>query len=157
MSLGKNKIKLSTKQQIIIEANLLFLKKGFEQTTFADIAKAVGISQPSIYAHFTNKMDLLKGVCLFAAEAGRAYIDSCVPVNERAKIRLKAYLEANLDFFYHQRVQAHSLLALFYFSASSPEILKLFLEIQSQTIVRIENILIQCKYENTYKIKNPFI
>ena len=35
-----------------------FAEKGYDATTLADIAGEIGIKKPSIYAHYTSKMDL---------------------------------------------------------------------------------------------------
>ncbi|SFK22348.1 transcriptional regulator, TetR family [Halobacillus dabanensis] len=44
-----------TKERIMEESLNLFAKYGYENTTLANIAKAVGIKKPSIYNHFNNK------------------------------------------------------------------------------------------------------
>ncbi|TYC47638.1 TetR/AcrR family transcriptional regulator [Leuconostoc litchii] len=46
------------RQQIIDAATIIFLSKGFEQTTTRDIAKSVDISQPALYHHFGDKQTL---------------------------------------------------------------------------------------------------
>ena len=52
----------STKEEIIIEADQLFYKRGFENTSFADVAKRVKISRGNFYHHFKSKDDILKAV-----------------------------------------------------------------------------------------------
>ncbi|RWZ58194.1 TetR/AcrR family transcriptional regulator [Halobacillus fulvus] len=44
-----------TKQQVLEEALNLFAHHGYENTSLAHIAKAVGIKKPSLYNHFSNK------------------------------------------------------------------------------------------------------
>ena len=44
--------KPSTRQDIVEKADLLFYQHGFENTSFADIADAVGISRGNFYYHF---------------------------------------------------------------------------------------------------------
>ena len=146
--------KLSSKQLIIDVATKLFFSQGFEETTFSDVSKKVGISQPALYAHFRNKMDILKHGSLHAAIQGRAYIDSRLNPNDRAPLRLKSYLQANLDFFWNEKEFAHSIIALYYFASSSPELLELFLKIQDAAVERIETLLIQGKHEGAYAFKN---
>lgn len=54
----------ATRQRIVDAAAVLFLTKGYSGTTTRDIAAAVGIRQPSLYAHFALKSDLLLEVLL---------------------------------------------------------------------------------------------
>ncbi|NIC06574.1 TetR/AcrR family transcriptional regulator [Billgrantia bachuensis] len=52
----------STREQIITAADDLFYRQGFEQTSFANIAEAVGISRGNFYYHFKTKDEILKTV-----------------------------------------------------------------------------------------------
>ena len=47
------------KAQILAAAAKVFAAKGFERATIADIAKAAGVAEGSIYNYFKNKQDLL--------------------------------------------------------------------------------------------------
>lgn len=46
------------REQILAEALRLFLDKGLQHVTTRDIAKVVGISQPSLYAHFKSREEI---------------------------------------------------------------------------------------------------
>lgn len=46
------------REQILAEALRLFLDKGLHHVTTRDIARAVGISQPSLYAHFKSREEI---------------------------------------------------------------------------------------------------
>lgn len=48
-----------TKSKIIEAAKTLFAEQGYQQTTIAEIAKNVGLSEGTIYEHFRGKEDLL--------------------------------------------------------------------------------------------------
>lgn len=48
----------NAKREILKEASLLFAKKGYNQTSVADISKASGYSKGHIYYHFQNKEKL---------------------------------------------------------------------------------------------------
>ncbi|MGQ4877238.1 TetR/AcrR family transcriptional regulator [Billgrantia sp. LNSP4103-1] len=52
----------STREQIIAAADDLFYRQGFEQTSFANIAQAVGISRGNFYYHFKTKDEILESV-----------------------------------------------------------------------------------------------
>ncbi len=51
-----------TRERILEAADLLFYQRGFEATSFADIAGSVGISRGNFYHHFKTKDDILDGV-----------------------------------------------------------------------------------------------
>lgn len=50
------------KEKIINKAADLFITLGFKSVTMDDIANEMGISKKTIYAHFSNKTDLVKDV-----------------------------------------------------------------------------------------------
>ena len=47
-----------TKSLIIEDASKIFLRKGYNNTTIAEIMESVGITKPSFYYYFKNKKDL---------------------------------------------------------------------------------------------------
>lgn len=53
---------------LIEAATTLFIEKGYQQTTFADVAERSGISRGSIPWHFGNKEGLLSAVLDHASE-----------------------------------------------------------------------------------------
>lgn len=52
----------TTREQIVEEADRLFYQRGYEHTSFADIAAAVRISRGNFYYHFKTKDDILDAV-----------------------------------------------------------------------------------------------
>jgi TetR/AcrR family transcriptional repressor of nem operon len=52
----------TTREQIVDAADDLFYQRGFEHTSFADIASAVNISRGNFYHHFKAKDDILAAV-----------------------------------------------------------------------------------------------
>lgn len=54
--------KTGIREQIVAAADRLFYERGFETTSFADIAEAVGISRGNFYYHFKSKDDILDAV-----------------------------------------------------------------------------------------------
>jgi len=54
-----------TKRELILEAARdLFVEKGYEETTIADIAKATGVAVGTVYLYFHNKHEIYTGVAL---------------------------------------------------------------------------------------------
>ncbi len=68
--------KHSTREQIEANADTLFYEHGFEATSFADIANAVGISRGNFYYHFKSKDDILGAVITRRLAATRAMLDN---------------------------------------------------------------------------------
>lgn len=58
----------STRRQIIEAADRLFYERGFEATSFADIAAAVHLSRGNFYYHFKAKDDILDAVIALRLE-----------------------------------------------------------------------------------------
>lgn len=52
----------TTRDEIVQAADGLFYRQGYEQTSFADIAKAVQISRGNFYYHFKSKDEILDAV-----------------------------------------------------------------------------------------------
>ncbi len=139
--------KPTTLDSILENSAKLFFKKGFDLVSFAQIAKEVGVSQPALYSHVENKMDLIRQVFLYSAKIGRNYIDSFLDIQKNSIENLLLYIEGNMNFFYHKKVHAHSILALYYFSASHPEFRELYYLTQETAIQRITQFLIQARHE----------
>lgn len=53
---------METRAQIVAAANRLFYQQGYERTSFASIAEAVGISRGNFYYHFKTKDEILEAV-----------------------------------------------------------------------------------------------
>ena len=144
--------KLTTLDSILESAAYIFWEKGFDALTFKAVAKKVGVSQPAIYSHVENKMDLIRKVLLWSAQVGRQYIDSKLDPRNKALDNLKIYVEANLNFFHEQKMHAHSILALYYFGANNEAIKTLYFDTQIAAMSRISIFLIQAQHENKLQI-----
>lgn len=63
-----------TREQIEEKADALIYESGFEATSFADIAGAVGISRGNFYHHFKSKDDILDAVITRRLAATRSML-----------------------------------------------------------------------------------
>ena len=54
---------MKTKDRILNESIKLFAQNGFDGTSMASIAKQIGVTKPSLYAHYENKLALFEA-CL---------------------------------------------------------------------------------------------
>tara|TARA_B100000768_G_scaffold57416_1_gene55709 strand:+ start:171 stop:788 length:618 start_codon:yes stop_codon:yes gene_type:complete len=88
------------KEKIIKKAEELFLTLGFKSITMDDIANTMGISKKTIYAHFTNKTELVEVVTFEALNQIHLGIDkiretSTNPIEElyQTKMFVMTYLK----------------------------------------------------------------
>lgn len=66
---------LSTRDHIVQAADQLFYERGFEKTSFADIAESVKISRGNFYYHFKSKDDILAAVLALRAAKTAAMLE----------------------------------------------------------------------------------
>ncbi|MTW11120.1 TetR family transcriptional regulator [Pseudoduganella eburnea] len=59
----------ATRERIIEAADRLFYQQGYEQTSFADVAAAVGITRGNFYHHFKAKDEILDAVIQLRLDA----------------------------------------------------------------------------------------
>lgn len=67
---------VDTRRQIIEAADRLFYERGFEATSFADIATAVGLSRGNFYYHFKTKDEILRAVIALRTANTQAMLDA---------------------------------------------------------------------------------
>ena len=89
------------RDQILDVALRLFAQKGMAHVTTRQIAQAVGISQPSLYAHFRNADEIGAELCARAFETLTARMAQCAhaPLEPHARLAQmgRAYIEFGLD------------------------------------------------------------
>lgn len=66
----------ATRDLIVEKADALFYERGFEASSFADIAAAVGISRGNFYHHFKTKDAILDAVISRRIERTRATLEA---------------------------------------------------------------------------------
>lgn len=82
----------STRNLIVEKADSLFYEAGFEATSFADIAAAVGISRGNFYHHFRTKGDILNAVIDRRMELTRTQIKGWEDTSEGPRARILAFI-----------------------------------------------------------------
>ena len=73
----------------------LFAAKGYQGTSLADLAEALGVQKPSLYHHIAAKEDLLWEVAWEGANAFHAALDAVpaeAPAAERIRLALRGHL-----------------------------------------------------------------
>jgi len=103
------------REQILDEAQRLFLDHGLEAVTTRQIAQAVGISQPSLYAHFANRDAIAVELCIRAFQqlAQRlGEVDASLTGANRVRELCRAYIAFGLEQPAAYRVAFHADIAV---------------------------------------------
>lgn len=82
---------MNTKARIVATADNLFYQQGYEHTSFADIAKVVGISRGNFYHHFKTKDEILRAVIERRLSNMQQLIDNWQTSNSNPLDRIKSY------------------------------------------------------------------
>jgi AcrR family transcriptional regulator len=83
------------REELTRVAARLFAERGYQGTSLADLAEALGMQKPSLYHHIDSKEDLLWEVAWEGAEAFHAGLDGVPPdaaATERIRLALRAHL-----------------------------------------------------------------
>lgn len=83
---------LSTRDLIIEKADILFYEGGFEATSFADIAAAVGISRGNFYHHFKTRDEILDAVISLRIERTRLKLENWQAAGEHPQARILLFI-----------------------------------------------------------------
>src|SRR5690554_2299315 len=91
-----------TKDVIVTEAASLFSERGYRRTKVTDIARAAGITHPSLYWHFSSKEEILfeylrGGLVEFNSQIETA-LDGCGNESEQLRALAIAHTRAQLEF-----------------------------------------------------------
>lgn len=82
-----------TRTQIIEFADELFYHRGFEHTSFADIANEVKISRGNFYHHFKSKDEILESVIELRIERTKQMLDTWRTQGKNPKDRIRSFIQ----------------------------------------------------------------
>lgn len=83
----------STRERIVEAADAQFYQRGFEKTSFADIADQVKLSRGNFYYHFKTKDEILGAVIALRAQRTQAMLDSWTGSAQTPAGRLRCFAE----------------------------------------------------------------
>src|ERR1700741_4863099 len=83
------------REELTRVAARLFAERGYQGTSLADLAEALGLQKPALYHPIDSKEDLLWEVAWDGAEAFHAGLDA-VPADAAATERIRLALRAHL-------------------------------------------------------------
>lgn len=81
-----------TRELILLEASRLFATHGYVGTSTRDIARAVGIAQPSVYSHFASKAAIAEELLRRDLTAGAAELERLAVEGGGPAVELYRYL-----------------------------------------------------------------
>jgi AcrR family transcriptional regulator len=82
----------STRDHIIAAADLLFYRRGYEHTSFADIAGVVRISRGNFYYHFKTKDEILDAVIAARLARTRDMLDRWEAEGKNPTDRIRGFI-----------------------------------------------------------------
>lgn len=82
----------TTRDLIVTAADDLFYRQGFDATSFADVAKAVGISRGNFYHHFKSKDDILDAVIEARVIRTRGTLHQWETAGEQPGDRIRSFI-----------------------------------------------------------------
>ncbi|TBV03484.1 TetR/AcrR family transcriptional regulator [Phytopseudomonas dryadis] len=82
----------TTRDRIVAEADRLFYERGYEHTSFADIADAVGISRGNFYYHFKSKDEILDAVIGARAASTRQMLETWEAQSDGPVGRIRSFI-----------------------------------------------------------------
>jgi AcrR family transcriptional regulator len=87
----------STRERILYEASELFARQGFHATTTREIARAVGIRQPSLFHHFASKDAILQALLAWDLDIAVPAVRRLVRLPGPAAPRLYRYVRDDVE------------------------------------------------------------
>lgn len=82
-----------TRDRIVEAADRLFYQRGFEKTSFADIADEVRLSRGNFYYHFKTKDEILAAVIVLRAAKTQSMLDAWAGSAPTPSARLHCFAE----------------------------------------------------------------
>jgi TetR/AcrR family transcriptional regulator, transcriptional repressor for nem operon len=82
----------TTRDQIVEAADELFYQRGYDHTSFADIADVVRISRGNFYYHFKSKDEILDAVILLRLANTRGMLEQWENDGEQPADRIRSFI-----------------------------------------------------------------
>lgn len=82
----------ATRMQIVAAADQLFYQRGYEHTSFADIAEVVRISRGNFYYHFKTKVEILDAVIALRMANTQKMLDQWEAEGESPAERIRSFI-----------------------------------------------------------------
>lgn len=95
------------REQIIAAADLHFRHYGYQKTTVADLARAIGVSSAYVYRFFESKQAIGEAVCMMTLQRLddrlMALATEDIPASDRLRRVYKSLYEEGFELFFQER------------------------------------------------------
>jgi AcrR family transcriptional regulator len=127
----------SKRDAILDAARELFAKKGYEETTIAEIARAAGVAVGTVYLYFRNKHEVLTGVALdLETSIAEVFRDPTI-----LNLPFEDMLEAQIIAIFHVARQKKTLIRLLQIDMQTSEEVQQHLETSQQLTSNLDAFL----------------
>lgn len=89
----KDEVNALKRERILTEARTLFFERGYQGTTLDAVAERLHVTKPVIYAHWTNKAELLAEICERGTKYSLEAVERAAKATGSPKQRLAAMVE----------------------------------------------------------------
>lgn len=90
---------MKKKEQLLQDIAELFYKRGYDKTSMRDISKALSISKPGIYHHFTSKQEILFDIIYDFMEKANRHLIENMGLIQGPEDRLLFIIQSHIRFF----------------------------------------------------------
>ena len=90
---------MNKKQRILTHIAELFYKEGYEKTSIRDISRALDISKPGLYHHFSSKQEILYDIIYDFMEKTNRYLKEHMDLIQSPEERLLFIIQSHTRFF----------------------------------------------------------
>lgn len=88
------------RQKEIIDASIKLIdEKGIQKLTIKNLSKIIGISEPAIYRHFENKMDILLGILTYFQQNNRILFEKTVTPDKSEIGKIESIFSRHFKLF----------------------------------------------------------
>jgi len=93
------------RERILEEAARLFARCGYESSSVADLAAAIGVSKAAIYHYYPTKQDIYDAIILDVLRGMTDAVSQAVAQAPTARERLRQFMQAHARYFEHHHAQ----------------------------------------------------
>jgi AcrR family transcriptional regulator len=90
---------MKKKEQLLQDIATLFFKKGYDKTSMRDISKALNLSTPGIYHHFTSKQEILFDIIYDFMEKTNRHLKENMDLIQSPEEKLLFLIQSHTRFF----------------------------------------------------------